>query len=175
WLLAGAAGAEWDRGHARHEIVRVSGKKEFALYPHMDRASSHPIRHNLVRRRRLQCHAVAVDRAHLARSRIAWRADWLKIVGHCVIAEFICHFPSKTKRLAEILSSIAETASRFRVTGSALPGERRTNNRVKIGMPRLPLEAAPGESGVGDELGRIALPPCGLAEWHRAASDPFDS
>src|SRR5439155_25427819 len=59
--------------------------------------------------------------------------------------------------------------------GSALPGERRTNNRVKIGMPRLPLEAAPGESGVGDELGRIALPPCGLAEWHRAASDPFDS
>src|SRR5207253_2671901 len=102
-LRAVAAGAEWAIGHALHEIFGVSGKKEFAMYPNIDRACSRPIRHNLARRRRLQCHAVAVDRAHLARSRIAWRADWLKIVGHCVIAEFICHFPSKTKRLAEIL------------------------------------------------------------------------
>jgi len=72
------------------------------------KSRSRPVRQNLVRRRRLQRHAVAVDRAHLARSRIAWRADWLKIVDRCVIAEFICHFLSKTKRLAVILSSIAE-------------------------------------------------------------------
>src|SRR5438094_149855 len=80
--------------------------------------------------------AVAVDRAHLARSRIAWRADWLKIVDRCVIAEFICHFPSKTKRSAGILSSSAEAASRLRMIGAAFPGQRRTDDRIEIGMPR---------------------------------------
>jgi hypothetical protein len=168
------AGAERAVSHTLHEIFGVSGKKNFAMNPDIAKASSHPVRHNRARRRRLQRQAVAIGRAHLARSRIAGGADWLKIVGRCVIAEFICHFLPKTKRLAEILSSIAETASRLRMTGSAFPGQRRTDDCVDIGMLRLPLEARPGKSRVGDELGRVTRAPCRLAERHRPTGDTLD-
>ena len=103
-LLAMAAGAEWAVGHALDEVLALAGKKEFAVDPDPDRIGGRVCRsrQKLAPRGRLDRHAVAVDRAHLASSRVSGRAERLNIVGRRVIAEFICHLRSETKHLADV-------------------------------------------------------------------------
>src|ERR1700731_1981045 len=102
-LSAMAAGAEGTVRHALDEMLDIASKKELAADPDLAQPYRGSVGESGIGRRRLHRRAVAVDRAHLASSRAAWHADRMKIVGCCVIGEFICHFSSTTKRLAEIM------------------------------------------------------------------------
>src|SRR5207237_7900878 len=65
----------------------------------------------------------------------------------------------------------------FRGDGPAMtqfPGQSGADDRVEIGMARLPAEPLARQRRIGDQLRRVARPPRRLAARHLPAADAFD-
>src|SRR5260370_21557525 len=57
--------------------------------------------------------------------------------------------------------------------GAAFPGERGGDDRVEIGVARLPAQPGARQRRVGDEFWRVARPPLALAPRPRPAAHPL--